>query len=59
MEIEVGEGLRARINSKNNTSSIIESPKANGNVFIPHYIEYKDQLSKLSLFLSIHLETIK
>ena len=39
MEFEVKNGLRAIINETNNTASIVKSPKATGDVFIPRFVE--------------------
>ena len=41
MEIEVENGLMVKINEKNNTASVIESPKASGTVLIPRSVQYK------------------
>ena len=39
MAFEVKNGLMAIINETNNTASIVKSPKATGNVFIPRFVE--------------------
>mgnify|MGYP001152822084 CR=1 FL=1 len=43
MKIEIQNGLRVEINEKNKTATIIKSPKATGNVFIPRDIDYKGE----------------
>lgn len=43
MEIEIGGGLRVKINQKDCTSFIIESPEATGNVFIPQFAVYEGE----------------
>ena len=40
MEIEFNK-LQLKLNKKNLTSSVINSPKATGDVFIPQYVEYE------------------
>lgn len=47
MEIEIEGGLRVKLNQNDNTSSIIESPKASGTVFIPKFVEYENQKYKI------------
>lgn len=41
IELEIGNGLRVKINEDSHTSSIISSPKATGNVIIPKYAEFE------------------
>lgn len=41
IELEIGNGLKVRINESNHTSSIISSPKAIGDVIIPKYAEFE------------------
>ena len=47
MEIEIEGGLNVKINQKNNTASIIKSPKAKGTVFIPRFVEFENHKYKI------------
>ena len=47
MEIEIKGNLRIKINPKNNTASITKSPKASGQVSIPHFAEYENKNFKI------------
>lgn len=47
MELSVKSGLRVKLNLQNKTCSVIESPDATGNVFIPHYIEFENEKYKI------------
>ena len=43
MEIEIDGNIRLALNKKDHTSSVIESPKATGSIFIPRFVEYKKE----------------
>ena len=43
MEFEIKDGLMVKIDESDNTASITNSPKATGNIFIPHFFE-KDSI---------------
>ena len=47
MEIEIKGDLRVKIDQKNKTASIIESPKAKGTVLIPRFAEYENVKYKI------------
>lgn len=47
MEIIIEGGLIAKINQKDNTASIIKSPKATGTVFVPRFAEYEGSKYKI------------
>ncbi|KAK8834498.1 hypothetical protein M9Y10_032643 [Tritrichomonas musculus] len=48
MEIEIEGGLRVKINQKDNTCSVIESPKAKDTIFVPHFVEHENQSYKIT-----------
>ena len=47
MEIEIKGNLKVKINQKDSTASVIESPKANGTVFIPRFAEHENVKYKI------------
>ena len=47
LEIEIENNLRVQINQKDGTSSIIESPKATGNIIVPCFATYNNKQFKI------------
>ena len=47
MEIEIKGNLRVEINQKDKTASVVKSPKASGNVLIPHFAEHENKNYKI------------
>ena len=47
MEIDIEGGLRVKISQKDNICSVIESPKATGTIFVPHFVEHENQSYKI------------
>ncbi|KAK8841617.1 hypothetical protein M9Y10_027242 [Tritrichomonas musculus] len=47
MEIEIKGNLRVKINQNDKTASVVKSPKASGNVLIPHFAEHENKNYKI------------
>ncbi|KAK8853734.1 hypothetical protein M9Y10_016277 [Tritrichomonas musculus] len=63
IEIEIEGRLRVKINQKDKTSSVIESPKATGTIFVPHFVEHENENYKIisigqNAFKNCHIDTL-
>lgn len=58
-EIELENGLRVEINAKDNYSSVIQSKKVTGDVFVPRYVTFNGSQIRITEIKSFAFSTIK